>query len=354
MNRRLAALLVAPLLSFSTSSRAGNDLCPDVPGGPPGMLARDLPEAAIRRAHTMGGTTLDLGASGVDCETATKAYTEVFAAFDRLEKLTASSGEGSQLAAINAAAGKEAVAVDPELFALIQLALGFAKLTDGAFDPTFAALEGLWSFGEGGAPPSDEEIEARKKLVDWKKVVLDEDKRTVMLQEPGMKLGLGGIVKGYAIDKAVEILERHKVPHFLIRSGAEVYVKGNPGGGFRRIGVPDPRGSGSFALLDVRDRALNTSSDNVKFFLKGGVRYHHIIDARTGRPASRSRTVSVVAVDATSADALSTALFVLGPEKGLPLVEKLAGVEAIVVDDKNVVHLSSGISDRLELKAPTP
>lgn len=129
---------------------------------------------------------------------------------------------------------------------------------------------------------------------------------------------------------------------------------GNPGGGYRKVGLPDPRSDRNYALVDVRDRALNTSSDKDRFFEQDGVRYHHIIDPRTGHPARETRTVSVLSVDATSADALSTALFVLGPEKGLALVERLAGVEAVLVDKDNRVHLSSGLSSRIVLGAPTP
>jgi len=313
-----------------------------------------VPTGIVRRGQTALGTTLSLGVSGVSCATAERAASEVFALFSRIEKLTDEEAEGSSVRRINEAAGKEAVEVDAELFALIQLALGFAQHTDGAFDPTFAALAGLWTFHEGGKQiPSEAEIESRRALVDYTKVTLDEKTRTVKLEKEGMLLGLGGIVKGYTIDKAVAIMKKHGVNDFILKSGGELYVAGNPGGGYRRVGIPDPRSEKNFALVDVRDRALNTSSDDEKYFIEDGVRYHHIIDPKTGRSAKGARSVSVLSVDATSADALSTAIFVMGADKGMALVEKLAGVEAIIVDADNQVHISSGLGDRLVVGAPT-
>jgi thiamine biosynthesis lipoprotein len=320
--------------------------CPD---GEDKML-----EGVVSSARTSLGSELKLGLSGVTCGVGAKASDEVFALFDRVEKLTDDDDEGSSVKRINDAAGAEAVVVDAELFALIQLAIGFAQHTEGAFDPTFAALAGLWTFREGEVQiPDQAEIDRRRALVDWTQVELDESKRTVRLGKEGMKLGLGGIVKGYTMDKAVSILRKHGVKNFILRSGGELYVSGNPGGGYRRVGIPDPRSDRNYALVDVRDRALNTSSDNDAFFIEGGVRYHHIIDPKSGRPAGRARSVSVISVDATSADALSTAIFVMGPKAGMALVEQLAGVEAILVDSENQVHISSGLSERLVVGAPT-
>jgi thiamine biosynthesis lipoprotein len=378
MNRRLllpaAALLCASALHAQDAApavppaAAAPAAAPaaEAPAAPPpaaeastnpcadGADAAGVPQGVVRRAQTAGGTEVQLGISGVSCEVASAAFTEVFALFDHMDKLTSMSGEGSAIKKINDSAGKSAVEVDKETFALVQLAIGFARHTDGAFDPTFAALAGLWTFKAGEhILPNDEEVEARRQLVDWQQVEIDESKRTVFLKKEGMKLGVGGIVKGYTMDQAVTLLREKKVPDFIIKTGGEIYVSGNPGGGYRRVGVPDPRGDGNWALMDVRERALNTSSDNDKFFILDGVRYHHIIDASTGRPARRSRSVSVLSVDATSSDALSTAIFVMGPEKGMALVERLAGVEALIVDDKNVVHVSSGLSDRVVLGAPT-
>ncbi|MFZ9887662.1 MAG: FAD:protein FMN transferase [Myxococcota bacterium] len=312
-------------------------------------------KGVIRRSLTSFGTKVELGVSGVACGVAEKAYEELYGIFDRLERLTDEVGEDSVIRRINEAAGKEPVEVSAELYALIELALGFSEHTSGAFDPTFAALSGLWRFdGDTSVVPSQADIDARVGLIDWRRVKLDEQKRSVFLEQEGMRLGLRGIVKGYAVDQAVNRLKDLGVQNFIIKTGGEIYVSGNPGGGYRKVGLPDPRAAKNYALIDVRNRALNTSSDNERYFVRDGVRYHHIIDPDTGRPASQCRSVSVISVDATSADALSTAVFVMGPKEGLALVERLAGVEAVIIDSENQVHLSSGLSERIVLGAPTP
>ncbi len=339
-------------LPLAAEESAAKDACAAGTGSAQGTV---VPEGIIRRASTKLGTRVELGLSGVTCALANAAYEDVFALFDRFERLTDEDAPDSALQRINAAAGKEPVVVDNDLYALIELALGFAQHTNGAFDPTFAAMSGLWRFDtDTHTLPSAEEIAARQQLIGWQRVKLDPKARTVFLERAGMKLGLRGIVKGYVVDKAVTLLRERGIEDFILKSGGELFVSGAPGGGQRKVGLPDPRSAKNYALLDVRDRALNTSSDKDRFFVLDGVRYHHIIDPRTGRPADKTRTVSVLSVDATSADALSTALFVMGPKDGLALVEKLAGVEAVIVDADNRVHLSSGLSDRVVLGAPTP
>jgi thiamine biosynthesis lipoprotein len=393
------ALFLLALAALSPAASAQTEVCQ--PGEaiplPEGLQATDVPSGSIRRAETAMGTTLALGASGIPCEEATAAFAEVFAEFHRVEVMVSLDHPDSELAKVNAAAGQEPVVVGDELFRLIQWAVAMAEDSGGAFDPTFAAMDGLWRFetrtppaaepevpanpapgaasdgATAAAPtdaapaeappvaaapasrvPSDEAIAERLKLVDYQQVALDPLKKTVQLKAPGMLLSLGGVAKGYATDRAVQILRRRGVPSFIIRSGGEIFIEGEPGGGTRRIGIPDPRGRQAFALLEVRGRALNISSDAGRFFVEDGVRYHHIIDPRTGRPATGARTVAVTALDATTADALSTAVFVLGAEAGLKLVEETADAEAIVVDGDNAVHVSSGFGPRLELRAPTP
>ena len=310
-------------------------------------------EGIVEAKTTKLGTNLQLGLSGISCEKAVDVYQAVYSEFDRLESLVADTGD-SELAKVNVAAGKNPVVVSSELYALIEKSLAFARQTGGAFDPTFAIMKGVWKFGEDPQLPSDEHVENLLDKVDFRKVILDAEKKTVFLQEEGMRLELGGIAKGYGIDQAVSILIARGVKDFVLRSGGELYVSGNPGGGQRRVGVPDPRGEGPFALIDVRDAAMNISSDAERFFMKDGKRFHDKIDPTTGRPSTASRSCAVVAKSATDADALSTALFIMGAEKGMRLVEKLEGVEAIMIDDKNGVHMSSGIGKgRFELRAPT-
>jgi len=313
-----------------------------------------LPEGIIEAKTTRMGTNLQLGLSGIGCKESIDVYKAVYTEFDRLEQLISDEGD-SDIAKVNQQAGIAPVVINSELLALIEKALLFARQTGGAFDPTFAIMKGLWVFGEIPKVPSESDVENLLDNVDYRKVKINKANKTVFLEEKGMRLELGGIAKGYAIDRAVAILTARGITDFVLRSGGELYLSGNPGGGNRRVGIPDPRGKSAFALLDIKNAAMNISSDNEKFFIKDGVRFHDKINPTTGRPATASRSCAVVAKNATDADALSTALFIMGAEKGMLLVEKLDGVEAIMVDNKNRVYLSSGLGKgRFELRAPTP
>jgi len=318
---------------------------------PAGLEAVNVPRGSIRRAKTNFGTSVSLGVSGVDCAKATEAFAAVFAEFDRVEALVSTKNPDADLAKVNAAAGKAPVEVNPELFALMQLALDFAEQSGGAFDPTFAPVFALYDFKAKQAPDA-EALERVLPLVNYKAVVVDEAKRTLFLPKKGMALSLGGIAQGYAIDRATAKLQDLGVDHFIFRSDGQLTVIGEPGGGGRRVGVPHPDGKGSLALLSAKNRSLNFSRDTDASFVDDtGARHHHILDPNTGAPAHHVRTVALMSHDATSADALSTAVFVMGPQRGLALVEKLRGVEALVLDDEKRIHMSSGIDDA-ELFAP--
>jgi thiamine biosynthesis lipoprotein len=249
------------------------------------------------------------------------------------------------------------VPVPAELVDLLEVALSFSARTEGAFDPTFAAMWGLWTFGDDGvrALPDPAEVARRLPLVDATKVAVDREAGTVFLPEPGMKLGLGGIAKGWATDRAVAILRAHGLHDFAVQAGGELFVAGGHGDRPWWVGVRDPRGDGPFARVRLSDAAFDTSGDYERFFEVDGVRYHHIVDPETGWPARASRSATVLAPDATTADALSTALFVLGPERGKAvLAAHFPGVEAVWVDAGGRVAATNGLSGRLEvLREPT-
>ncbi|MCP4499920.1 MAG: FAD:protein FMN transferase [Deltaproteobacteria bacterium] len=339
-------LCFAFTLAFQTNAWAGDtSTCVENDVElPPELESTNVERGSIRRAKTSSGTSISLGVSKVDCETATKAFKAVWDEFDRVEKLTSTKEEGTGLVLVNAAAGKEPVVVEKELFALVQLSLDFARQSDGAFDPTFAAVYRLYDFRKEVVPDA-KDLETALANVDFRKVILDESDHSIFLKETGMSLSLGGIKKGYAIDRSALILRELGVEHFIFRSPSELTIIGEPGGGSRRVGVPALDGKSTLALLEVKDRSLNISRDLDASFEKDGVRYHHILDPSTGVSAHHVRTVGLVSHDATSADALSTAVFVLGPQRGMALVERLRGVEAIVLDVENRLHISSGMQN---------
>ena len=271
---------------------------------------------------------------------------EVFEVFSRVERVANEWQAGSPLAEINAGAGGPPVACPPELMGILERSLALGQLTHGAFDITWGALWGLWDF-TASVPvvPAAEEVAGRLTRIGRERVRLDPSTGTVSLEQ-GTVLGVGGIAKGHALDQAAALLRAHGVGEFSLSAGGQVVVAGDRNGRPWRVGIRDPRGSplDYFAMVDVTDASVSTSGDYERFFELDGVRYHHVLDPRTGMPARGVRSATVITSDATLADALSTALMVLGVARGLLLVESLPNVEAVLVDDQGRVHASPGAS----------
>ncbi|MEE9543651.1 MAG: FAD:protein FMN transferase, partial [Thermodesulfobacteriota bacterium] len=237
------------------------------------------------------------------------------------------------------------VAVSKELFKVVSGAVKVSRMTSGAFDPSWAAMHGLWDFRpDNKRIPSKEELEKALPLINYKLIELDPDKMTVGLKEKGMAIGLGGIAKGYAVDRAMERLSKMGIRNAIIKAGGDVRVQGRREGGEPwRISIQHPREEGVLARLPLSNISISTSGDYERYFMKDSILYHHIIDPETGYPARGCQSVTILAPDTMTSDAFATAVFVLGPEKGLRLVERLNGVEAIIVDASGTTHTSSGI-----------
>ncbi len=230
----------------------------------------------------------------------------------------------SEVSKINRNSGIRPVKVSEETFHLIERAIEISRLVDGAFDITVRPLYALWDFRRKRVPTSREIAEAKER-VGYDLVVLDRRRRTVFLKKRGMEIDLGGILKGFLADRCVEVLKEMKVSGGMVAVGGDLRVFGSrPGRGVWRIGIKDPRGSGVIAVLELREGAVSTSGDYERFFLKGGKRYHHIIDPRTGYPAKGVWSATVVAGEGVLADALSTALFVLGVRRSAEVLRSLA------------------------------
>ena len=276
----------------------------------------------------------------------------------RLEGLMTTWRDDSEISRINAAAGKSAVPVSAETLAVIEKSVWMSERSEGVFDITFEAMHGLWKFDqdlEEKIPPRPA-VEAARKLIDFRKIRIDHEGRTVKLDRAGMRMSLGGIAKGYAVDAAARVLREEGLTAFFVQAGGDLFVQGRkPDGSAFRVGVRDPRGKDSgdyFALLEVVDHAFSTAGDYERGFIKDGKRYHHIIDPRTGFPATASRSVTIWAKDAFTADAIDDAVFILGPEKGLALVESLEDAGAVIVDAQNKVWISERLKDRLYVLRP--
>ena len=343
---------------------------PELPGPPP-----TPPDAGRTPAATAPFATERITGEGAAMGThlAFAAYTtpsvgakQVRDAFDaaiseirRIETLMTTWRPDSEISKINAAAGKSAIRVSDETLAVIKDSIHTSAISEGTFDITFHTLHGLWKFDEDldPHPPSERDIKARLPFVGYKNIVVDDAKKTVMLAKEKTQIGLGGIAKGYAVDRAVAVLEQVGLTSFFVQAGGDLFARGKkPDGTDWQAGIRDPRGPENkwFAKLPLSDHAFSTAGDYERSYVVGGKRYHHIIDPRTGYPATACRSVTVWATRALVADEIDDAVFILGPKKGLELVESLEGVGAVIVDAKNNLWVSKRLQGKLEVVgAPT-
>lgn len=269
-------------------------------------------------------------------------------AFRRIREINAWMSEwqpDTELSKVNRAAGARPEPVRKELFDVLAATLQIAKQSDGALDPSFNALWGLYKFKPGDQrSPSDHELAERLPLIDYKSVVLNASHSSVFLKKPGMKLGLGAIGQGYAVDQAVGLLkQRGYTGGYVDGSGDTRFWGHKPDGAAWMTGVRDPRDKDKVLLrIYGTDLAVTSCGDDEKFFFKNGVRVHHIIDPRTGRPAKLSRQVTVIAPTAFLADAWDTAAFVMGPEFAQKRLESL-GLDAVIVGADGQITLTKGL-----------
>jgi thiamine biosynthesis lipoprotein len=366
-------------LGLAISAAACGDNPPEPSGSPPikaeTSAARTATSAATPAPHASGtasargafvpkrialddhamGTTVSLATYTTETMGEEELRPKLQKALDeirRLEALMTTWKDDSEISRINAAAGKEAVHVSQETYDVIKKSLWIGKASDGVFDITFEAMKGLWKFDNGGEDkvPDRDAVEKARKLIDYRQIVVDDKALTVKLDKPGMRMSLGGIAKGYAIDAASRVLKSEGIQAFFAQAGGDLYVAGKkPDGSRFKVGVRDPRGADGvyFATLEVEDHAFSTAGDYERTFVKDGKRYHHIIDPRTGYPATASRSVTVWAKDAFTADAIDDAIFILGPEKGLKLVESIDDAGCIIVDAKNKVWVSKRLDGKV-------
>ncbi len=274
----------------------------------------------------------------------------------RLETLMTTWRPDSELSRVNAAAGKSPVAVGQETFDVVKEAIHASEISEGTFDITFESLHGLWKFDQDldPHPPTDAQIKAKLPFVGYHHIHLDPVAKTIFLDSEGTKISLGGIAKGYAVDRAAKVLRDAGLTSFYVQAGGDLYAAGRkPDGSDWSAGIRDPRGpeGAYFAVLPLSDHAFSTAGDYERSYVIGGKRYHHIIDPRTGKPATASRSVTIYAPTAFLADEVDDAVFILGPEKGLKLVESLDGVGAVIVDAHNNVVISKRLQGKLRVTA---
>jgi len=297
-------------------------------------------------------TLVSIKAYGKDPATVKKAVAAAYAEMRRIADLVDGfplpgtvAYSSSDVCRINELAGKEPVRVANDTLAMLLLAKKYHKLSDGAFDVTIGPLMDLWGFG-GKNPhvPSPEQIRAALTLVNSNDLLLDEENHTAFLRRAGMKLDLGAVAKGYATEKALQLLAQQGIDKALIDAGGNIRVLGsNTHNAPWKIGIKDPRKADAIvAVLPLTDSSAVTSADYYRAFEENGRRYHHILDPRNGYPATHNISATVVAKDAGQADILSTVFFVMPPDKALKLAATLPGVELFLVTaDKRIRHSES-------------
>jgi FAD:protein FMN transferase len=247
---------------------------------------------------------------------------------------------------INRNAGKKAVKVDDEVFGLVQRAIKISKLTNGAFDISYASMDKIWKFdGSMTVMPTPEAIKKSVEKIGYQNIILDDLEKTIFLKQEGMKLGLGGIGQGFIADKIKALLQEKGCTSGLVNVSGDINTWGKQlDGKSWTVGIINPMNKNKvFATFPLFDSAVETSGSYEKYVIFNGIRYSHIIDPRTGYPAKGVVSVSVFAKQTEVADALATGVFVLGVEVGLDLINQIKGIECIIVDDKGKIHTSKGI-----------
>jgi thiamine biosynthesis lipoprotein len=321
-----------------------------------GTASPDKGTRLVERTFASMGTELRLTAWTADETGAEAAFEAVFEEMDRLEGLLSNWRPTSDVERLNAAAGERPVRVGAELLDVLRTAHQVSEWTGGTFDVTWGAMSDLWKFdyqNKDNTIPDHNDVVRKRKLIDYRQVALDEHAGTAFLKREGMVVNLGGIGKGYAVDRARDILRSRGFRDFMIQFGGDLYVAGLEGNHQWRLGIQDPRGPANriFAQVDLTDSTFSTSGDYARSFVRDGRRYHHIIDPATGEPARGCRSVTIMTGSATIADGVSKGVFVLGPEAGMELIKKLPGIEAVIVSAKNEVLVSPGLKGRLTVLA---
>jgi thiamine biosynthesis lipoprotein len=270
------------------------------------------------------------------------AIDAVMAEMHRIDRAMSPHKPDSELSRINREAATRPVPLSDEMFGLISRAIDFSNLSGGAFDITFAGVGQLYDY-RLGIKPSDEMLARARESVGYQHLVLDASAKTLRFARHGVRIDLGGFAKGHAVDNCVAILKRLGIVNASVAAGGDSHVMGDRGGRPWTIGIRDPRRPGEVvAVLPLDEVSISTSGDYERFFEEDGVRFHHLIDPKTGRSPSDLRSVTILAADGLTTEGLSKCLFVMGLEQGMRLIESQPGVDAVVVDASGALHYSSG------------
>ena len=289
------------------------------------------------------GTKAKVEFESDDSQQAAKLIEQVVAEMHRIDRLMSPFKPDSELSKINQQASRHPVAISDELFALLVKSEHFSRLTQGAFDISFSSVGYLYDYRKHQRPD-----ESQKKVltpqINYRKILLNKSEKTVKFENDKLKIDLGGIAKGHAVDRCIEILIGHGIKNAFVSAGGDSRVIGKKNGRLWYIGIRHPRDEGKLIVnLPLEEVAISTSGDYERFFIEDGIRYHHIIDPKTGDSVRNTQSVTILAANSTVADALSTSIFVLGPDKGMQLINRMPDVSAIIINNKGKMHYSNDL-----------
>jgi thiamine biosynthesis lipoprotein len=308
----------------------------------------DRPVAGARgdwlsREEAIMGTSVRVELWSEDRGAGDAAIAAVMDRMHRIDETMSHCKPDSELMQINRFASDGPVPVSRPMYDIIARSIDFSRLSDGAFDITFASVGHLYDYRRG-VQPGEDELERGRAAIGYRNLILDRQRCTIRFARPGVRIDLGGFAKGLAVDDGAAILRRRGVRNAIVTAGGDSHILGDRRGRPWMIGIRDPRSADAVvAVLPLQDAALSTSGDYERYFERDGIRYHHLIDPATGKSPCGVRSVTVVAPDGLTSEALSKSVFVMGVDKGLRLVESLAGVDAVVVDASGALHYSSGL-----------
>ena len=271
------------------------------------------------------------------------ALDRVFNEMRRIDQSMSTYKPESEVSRVNATAAQQPVAISAELFDLLTTAVEYSRITGGAFDITYASVGFMYDF-RGRIKPTDKAIAAALPAVNYRFLELDKAKSTIHFARPGVRIDVGGIAKGYAVDRGIAILQGLRIEHASVTAGGDTRIIGDRMGAPWIVGIrhPDDK-SKVIARIPLVDTAISTSGDYERYFDEGGVRYHHIIDPASGHSASKVRSATVLAATATRTDGLSKTAFVLGAEKAIEIYDRLGDVDAILVTPAGKVLYTKGL-----------
>ncbi len=312
------------------------------------MLNALLPGIAhaewITRNEAIMGTRCAVELWSDDKAKGDAAITSVFDDMKRIDRLMSTWKEDTEISEVNREGGKHPVKISPELFRLLQVSVEYSELTHGAFDITYASVGYLYDFKKG-IHPDQKAIDQALPGINWRHMVLDKKKTTVFFTRPGMRIDLGGIAKGYSVDRGIEILQKQGITRAMVNAGGDTRIIGDRFGKPWVVGVRDPDHEGKvFLRLPLTDTAFSTSGDYERYFDEDGKRFHHIIDPKTGDSARKVRSVTVISGTATRTDALTKSVFIMGAEEGIAFINTLPDVDAVAVAPDGKVTYSRGLA----------